>query len=157
MIRFLIHYFTSNTRHGTHSPFVYALADEVIYNRNYKKNLAKHLDFRHFSGRYNTTLHAILSYLKIDVVVFDRYSDDDNSNVAILKNAIDVKENDISNIQENDVLVVFDLYKNSKSRQNWNRLKSNPKVHVTIDLYYFGLVLHRPQQRKENFKLKYPF
>lgn len=34
---YLRHRFTAKTRHGTHSPFVYRLADEVIYDNSDKK------------------------------------------------------------------------------------------------------------------------
>ncbi|HVS91412.1 MAG TPA: class I SAM-dependent methyltransferase [Mucilaginibacter sp.] len=34
---YLLHHLKGKTRHGTHSPFVYRLADEVIYDRDDKK------------------------------------------------------------------------------------------------------------------------
>lgn len=38
VIDFLKHRFTAKSRHGTHSPFVYKLADEVIYDYNSKSD-----------------------------------------------------------------------------------------------------------------------
>lgn len=37
IIAYFKHYLTANNRHGTHSPFVYKLADEVIYDFSSKK------------------------------------------------------------------------------------------------------------------------
>src|SRR5690606_3191570 len=33
---YIYHFLVSNSRHGTHSPFVYALTEKVIYNPSYK-------------------------------------------------------------------------------------------------------------------------
>ncbi len=37
-IDYLKHYITAKTRHGTHSPFVYKLIDQVIYDFNFKSD-----------------------------------------------------------------------------------------------------------------------
>jgi predicted O-methyltransferase YrrM len=40
IIDYLRHYLTSNSRHGTHSPFVYKLTDEVIYDFKFRNEYA---------------------------------------------------------------------------------------------------------------------
>jgi len=43
-VDYIVHYLTANTRHGVHSPFVYQLVDEVIYDftpRDYEKEIEK--------------------------------------------------------------------------------------------------------------------
>jgi len=157
LIKFLLHYFTSNTRHGTHSPFVYALADEVIYNKKYLNSVKQNYDLQRFSGKYDRLLQAILTYLQIDQLIFDQYRSMSDKRLALLKDAEQIDANEVSLLTSNDVLIVSGIYESTKAQQQWKTLKSNPNVHVTIDLYYFGLVFYRPQQRKEDFKLKYPF
>jgi hypothetical protein len=37
----------------------------------------------------------------------------------------------------------------------WEEIKSHPKVTVTIDLFFLGLVFFRKEQVKENFCLRF--
>jgi hypothetical protein len=37
----------------------------------------------------------------------------------------------------------------------WEEIKKHPKVTVTVDLFFFGLVFFRKEQAKEGFILRY--
>lgn len=54
----------------------------------------------------------------------------------------------------NDSLFIFDdIHWSDEMEQAWEEIKSHPKVSVTIDLFFLGLVFFRKEQAKENFIL----
>jgi hypothetical protein len=57
-------------------------------------------------------------------------------------------------VTENSVFVFDDIYWSDEMKQAWQKIKENPKVTITIDLYEMGLVFFRMGQRKQHFKLR---
>lgn len=56
----------------------------------------------------------------------------------------------------NDSVFVFDdIHWSDEMEEAWEEIKSHPKVTVTIDLFFLGLVFFRKEQAKENFILKF--
>lgn len=57
----------------------------------------------------------------------------------------------------NDTIFIFDDIHWSKEMDDaWTKIKQNEKVRLTIDIYNFGLVFFRSEQKeKENFVLKF--
>lgn len=53
------------------------------------------------------------------------------------------------------VLVLDDIHWSQGMEAAWARIKSHPRVTVTIDLYDLGLVFLRSGQAKEHFRLRY--
>jgi hypothetical protein len=55
----------------------------------------------------------------------------------------------------NDATWVFNNMYNSKELQEcWLEIKNNPKVTVTVDLFFWGIVFFRKEQAKEHFKIR---
>jgi len=36
----------------------------------------------------------------------------------------------------------------------WSEIKKHPKVTVTVDIFYWGIVFFRKEQEKEHFKIR---
>ncbi len=55
----------------------------------------------------------------------------------------------------NDSVFVFDdIHWSDEMEEAWEEIKKHPKVTVTIDLFFLGIVFFRKEQVKENFILK---
>ncbi len=55
----------------------------------------------------------------------------------------------------NDSLFIFDdIYWSKGMTEAWGVIKKHPKVTVTIDTFFWGLVFFRKEQAKENFKIR---
>ena len=56
----------------------------------------------------------------------------------------------------NDSVFVFDdIHWSDEMDEAWETIKSHPKVSVTVDLFFLGLVFFRKEQAKENFTIRF--
>lgn len=60
-----------------------------------------------------------------------------------------------SAIQPGDMLMMTNIYQSPQAMANWQRVKQQPGITVTINFFYFGLAFCRPGQRKEDFMLRF--
>lgn len=56
---------------------------------------------------------------------------------------------------EASVFIFDDIYWSTEMTRAWERIKAHPKVSVTIDLFWVGLVFFKKEQAKENFVLRF--
>ena len=56
---------------------------------------------------------------------------------------------------EGSVFIFDDIYWSDEMKVAWQEIKKNEKVTVTIDLFYFGIVLFRKKQVKEHFVIRF--
>jgi len=166
--RYVKHYLSANSRHGTHSPFVYQLVDEVIYSKNNfllryddkkskienKKSLLLERLFRRFEIAY---VDCLLRENKVELEALKEICVGKGS--AVLK-FIDLQqyapiEAWIERSHPEDFFIFNEPYENVEKMQIWALIQANPKVKVTIDLFHFGLIFFRDEQRKENFSIRF--
>lgn len=148
------HFFLANSRHGTHSPFVYKLADTIIY-RAAQVDGPEVLFPPHFSVRYLVLLQDILGSMEIREL---RRIADARPGGAGWTDLNGISVSAVKALVETGVLVVIhEPYRTRETSAQWNALIRNQAVTVSIDLFHFGLLLHREEQRKENFVLRYPY
>jgi predicted O-methyltransferase YrrM len=57
-------------------------------------------------------------------------------------------------VHENSLLIFDDIYWSDGMKEAWQQIKADPRVTVTIDLFWIGLIFFRKGQAKENFMLK---
>ena len=56
---------------------------------------------------------------------------------------------------KNDTVFIFDdIYWTAEMKETWETIKNHPKVTVTVDTYYFGIVFFRKEQKKQHFKIR---
>lgn len=141
------HFFSSNSRHGTHSPFVYKLADELIYKEMPAADAVRF--------KSNRLISEIASYYDKVLSYSLEQKGPDKILIIEAKNVVDL---DIENqIEDYFMIILKDIYKIKKTEQCWNLFRNNPNITITIDLFYFGVIMKRKEQPKENFKLRFPF
>jgi predicted O-methyltransferase YrrM len=58
-------------------------------------------------------------------------------------------------IQNNSVFIFDDIYWSEGMTKAWEHIKAHPRVTLTVDLFWIGLVFFRAEQVKEDFTLRF--
>ncbi|MDR2281726.1 MAG: hypothetical protein LBE37_00875 [Sphingobacterium sp.] len=144
--RLFFHFFSSNSRHGTHSPFVYSMADEVIYAKSQRTNVA---------NKQQLLLSDIAAYFEVDYVSSPLEIGSDKA--LIIENGMEDVDQLAILQKQFRYLVISDIYKDNGRKLLWESIGRDSRFIVCIDLFYYGLVFYRKEQPKELFKLRFPY
>ncbi len=98
-------------------------------------------------GNFDNTLLGIIAGLdKLDFV----FVDGNHQKEATLN----YFELCLPKVHEGTLLIFDDIYWSEGMKEAWAQIKANPKVTVTIDLFWIGLVYFKAGQAKEDFVIK---
>jgi len=151
-VHYLRHLLVANTRHGTHSPFVYRLVDEVFYlkrqadePRDKVLRLTGRLMER-FAPRQVYRMDTRLPDGPLDFVIIPGSEAD----------AISARLHQLwPRLHADSVLVVEGIYRHAGVKRLWQSIQAKPEVTVTVDLFHVGLVFFHLGQAKEHFRIRY--
>lgn len=174
-LQFLWH---SKNEHGVHSPFVFLLLTQGLYNKKIKLPVADLSACKGVNSKKSRLLFKIVRYFspKSILIVGDTTFEKEVMALANPKSNIDIKNaiynciyfssiptNSITNetveqliltVENDSFWILEDIHANTAAEALWETLKQNPKVTVTIDTYHFGLVFFRKEQAKEHFIIR---
>jgi len=174
-LQFLWH---SKNEHGVHSPFVFLLLTQGLYNRKIKLPVADLSTYKGVNSKKSRLLFKIVHYFspKSILIVGDTTFEKEVMALANPKSNIDIENaiynciyfssiptNSITNetveqliltVENDSFWILEDIHANAAAEALWETLKQNPKVTVTIDTYHFGLVFFRKEQAKEHFIIR---
>jgi len=108
---------------------------------------AKTNDIQEITGNFDDTLPGVINELEqLDFV----FVDGNHQKEATLK----YFEWCLPKVHENTLLIFDDIYWSEGMKQAWAEIKAHPKVTVTVDLFWIGLVFFKPGRAKEDFLIK---
>lgn len=61
----------------------------------------------------------------------------------------------VKHIPDDGFLIFDDIYWSEEMQEAWKQIIASPEIHVSIDLFRFGIVCKKPGQAKEYFVLRY--
>lgn len=97
-------------------------------------------------GDFKTTLTKSLKDTSYDLVYFDGNHQKQPT--------LDYFKECLNTIHNNSVFIFDDIHWSKEMTEAWEEIKKHPKVTVTIDTYFWGVVFFRKEQLKEHFTIR---
>ena len=145
--KFLFFKLKASNQHGIHSPFLYALVCFCFYNKEWKSKGLKPWN----SKKHNLIATEISEQLRLFVIQASNDFRIDTSKIIHTKNKKLVQWTKQLNIEDEPHITLIDNL--HLQRDAWKSYQTL-SPYILLDLYYYGIVIHRPQQTAETFFIK---
>jgi len=120
------------------------LETSKIAQHLFVKNNFKNIQI--ITGNFKETLPKTIKNNQFDFIYFDG----NHTKTATLN----YFETCLKSINNNSFWIFDDIYWNNEMTEAWQEIKTHPKVAVTVDIFYFGIVFFRKEQAKEHFIIR---
>jgi len=148
-------------RHGTHSPFVYDLVDNVLLDKDPIKK-EYFIKCPSLELKYENLLSRIAAYYNYkEIVTLPGTNAIINRPDMLLINSepntwLNLPDEYAPLLKNESVIVITGIHKTAAHTGAWKKLAANDKVSMSIDLYGIGLLLFKEEfKEKQHFVLKY--
>ncbi|MFD0835483.1 O-methyltransferase [Mariniflexile aquimaris] len=117
-------------------------------NANFKERQLENINL--ITGNFNDTLENLIP-IAIGTKTYDLIFFDGNHQKEATLQYFET----LLQTAHNDSIVIFDdIYWSKSMTEAWETIKQHPKVTVTIDTFFWGLVFFRREQVKEHFTIR---
>lgn len=117
-----------------------AIVAEKIFNKFQLKNILLSV------GNFQNTLPEITKNTNFDIIYFDG-----NHQKEATLSYFDLC---LKTVHNNSIFIFDDIYWNKEMSETWEIIKQHPKVTVTINTYFWGIVFFRNEQLKQHFTIR---
>lgn len=76
-------------------------------------------------------------------------------NISNAQKVLRLFNESLSVATESSIFIFSDMYSSSEMEQAWAEIKNHPRVTVTVDLFYLGIVFFRTEQVKQHFLIRF--
>ena len=151
MIQLYLKYFffslKATNQHGVHSPYLYALVCSCFYNSSWKSIRKLPLNNQNQEFFYKFITKQLQNFIDQSMIEFQIEKPVLNFHQSKL--LIEWIE-EFKRKKKPHITLINNLH---QQRKKWNSFVSKKK-YVYIDFFFYGIVIHRFQQRTESFFLK---
>ena len=131
VFRYISFLVNSSNQHSVHSPTVYKLLTECIYK------MAKKLVRRDLTSLQNSIMNIYQDEFQVDYI----------DNILL----VNISEFVI----KKDKIVLINNIKNNNQYNFWKKLISSNKIQVSIDFYYFGIIIVKNKKlQKQDYQIR---
>lgn len=97
-------------------------------------------------GNFNETLPAVLKDKHYDLIYFDGNHQKDAT--------LQYFNQCLETFHDNSIFIFDDINWSPEMQQAWEEIKNHPKVTITINTFFWGLVFFRKGQEKQHFTIR---
>ena len=165
--------------HGIHSPFVYKLTRDCIYDKK-NKNIPEKLSPKEKGANQDKLILRIIEYFELNKIYFNEELDEKlksilshkkikkltnvnnlnihNSSILIIKLLDNYNYKKlikiINSCSSKTIIIVKDLQKSKNYISNWNNLILSEKIKLSMEIFNLGILFFKSRQQKEHFRIR---